>query len=967
MDPSLRELLYEISGGPCNDSTYTHVTTADQQTNWAIKPQHHSSFWPSYCDLVETDAELEKEEGKDLNLCLAERNQDIMPLVSNLTFKFDCGEDDENWEPYDDFFLCKLCYTYQSAVEEFFQVTSETKTELVVVVLESSHWFEERGDQKLMFLQVRIQFPYCKIEAPNQSKYIRPRVIQMLRNTNALSLMQRQPVGDWEQIISATAESEPLSLYGSTKTAGAPKLKITHIWPAISADMFEEGCAPQDIDLEDAFTPGNHSHVQQRTMRVDLLEERDDPVYWLPMFLSINYWPLVILPKKLVQRKQEQTQSTHIFGASKKHHSSENSELELAERMLQMIDTQRFFKESLWTDIGKALYTSDLGGEHGLNAWIRHSSKAVQDRVPDFMTVAGSLEDTCRNMYYMFDKSNTTVKTLAWYAKEDAPEKYSSWHKEWYVPSMEKALSALHTDVAEALYRVYWLDFVYCSLGKGTWYQFKQNRWTRMNQALDLRKNISEDFLKKFEEVRYNLSKQIHDSDDESFRSNGETTLKKLTALMAKLKTSPFKSSIVTEVSVNFKQDNFSELMDTNANITGIANGVLEAIGDQIVFRQAKPEDYVSMVSPVSYHKLYSWEHPLVKECLEWMQKVFPDTQLLHHFLKFAASCLKGRNSDKIFPIFSGSGDNSKSMIVKLFENVFGPYCVKFPISMISEKAMSSSGPTPQLARARGAKVAFLDEGDDNVALNKNTIKRFTGGDSFYARMLHDNGGEIQATFKMVLTCNNIPSFANPDKPIKNRVRVFPYLAKFVDDPPETKEEQFKKRLFKKDPFFERRIPILAPAFLWIMTKYYPRYIRDGLVDPALVTETTEQYWKETDVYSQFIVDNIREHILETGERDPDYRTNLSDIYSEFKVWFRDAFPGAKVPERSTVRSELSTRWGRMQGNWWVGVTLSTVASGDMTAQLGGKKLVKPDVEKPPQPPMLKIIDAPFSPRLALI
>ena len=249
------------------------------------------------------------------------------------------------------------------------------------------------------------------------------------------------------------------------------------------------------------------------------------------------------------------------------------------------------------------------------------------------------------------------------YAREDSHDKYTSWHKEWCVSSMERALSGLHTDVANALYKMYWLEFVFCPVGKGKWYQFTRNRWIEMSQGLDLRKNISSDFMKKFEEIRVILSRQIHESDDDSFRSNGETTLKKISSLISKLKTTSFKSSLMTEVSESFKQDSFSESLDTNPNLLGIANGILETIGDKVVFRSAKPEDYVSMVSKVPYHKSYTWEYPLVKECLDWLKKVFPDTQLLHHFLKFSASCIRGKNTDKIFPVFTGSGDNSKAMM----------------------------------------------------------------------------------------------------------------------------------------------------------------------------------------------------------------------------------------------------------------------------------------------------------------
>jgi phage/plasmid-associated DNA primase len=514
---------------------------------------------------------------------------------------------------------------------------------------------------------------------------------------------------------------------------------------------------------------------------------------------------------------------------------------------------------------------------------------------------------------------------------------------------MEDALSGAHTDVTIALYRVYWLDFVYCSVREGKWYQFKNNRWHEINQGIPLRKLISSDFMRRFEAARVVLSRQIRDTSDESFKANAETTMKKITSLVGKLKTVPFKSSIMVEAREQFNQDKFSSLLDNNPDILGLTNGVIEILGPQALFRRSKPEDYVSMTSNVPYSSTFRWEHPLVLECMNWFNQVFPDNGLLHHFLKFAASCLKGRNSDKIFPIWTGSGDNSKSMIVKLFEAAFGSYCIKFPVALLTEKGGNSSGPTPQLARAKSTRIAFLDEPEDDIELAKGTIKRYTGGDSFFARLLQDNGGDVQATFKMILMCNKVPIIPNADKAIKNRTRLFPFMSTWTDTAPKEGECIDGKWHWKKDELFEKRIPILASAFLWILTQYFPYYSAEKLSDPQIVTDTTETYWKENDVYAQFAADLIQEVYTPDNKRDSTARVTLSEIYAEFKSWFRDSFPGTKVPERQFVKTELSSRWGNMVSNAWHGIRIAQDAAGmDMTSMLGGKKTTeKPSINGP--------------------
>lgn len=956
MEPQLRDLIRAVASESSADG-YTHVSLYGPHSRWCIRPHTQAAFWTGYCELVDKfkHGDGTAEPDPFANMCLAERPQDVMPTVAKFTLRFQVDpNDDDTWEAYDDNFLYWICHTYQTVLAELFLINTEQEVELLAVVSESStHWYEDNQDtgESFLVMEVRIQFPYARVDAGMQNRLVRPRVIQLLRSTNVMSKIQRQPMGDWDQIIEADTVNNPLPMYGSSSVAGRPKLEVTHIWHHITSEFLELESIPQEIDLQDAFVPNNHTHVQQQAVKSDIFDADVPLEFWLPMFLSIGYWPTVLLPKEDIRDNGRFTQQVRLmntqaeqqrpFGAGGRPVQREDdSDAELAERLIPMISNQRFLRESFWLDIGKALYVSNEGSDNGLLSWIRHTERAVNGVQPQpaYMLVAGTINETCRNLYYTFANSSITVKTLAWYGREDAPDRYASWHRDWCLASMEQALSCYHTDVAIALHRIYWLDYAYCPIGTGKWFQFHNHRWTEMNQAISLRRAISSDFVKRFENVRMILARQIHDSNDQAFKENGELTMKKITVLIGKLKTVGFKSSLMTEACEHFSNPKFMSLLDTNAFLTGVTNGILEVANDNVLFRHAKPEDYVSMCTNIPYHPHFNWEHALVKETMKWLGQVFTDQSLLHHFLKFSASCLQGRNSDKIFPIWTGEGDNSKSMIVKLFEATFSSYCIKFPVELLSDKNKSSSGPSPQLARAKSTRIAFLDEPEDDIPMQKGTIKRYTGGDSFFARLLQENGGDVQATFKMVLMCNKVPIIPNADKAIKGRTRLFPFMSTYVNDPPADEAEQYRQRRFKKDVTFERRIPIMAPAFLWIMSQYYPYYSTQGLADPPIVTETTEAYWRDNDVYAQFAADTIQEVYTEAGDRDGSARVTLSEVYTEFKLWFRDAFPGTKVPERTIVRGELSTRWGRMQGNAWHGIRImASDGPADMTAALGGK------------------------------
>jgi hypothetical protein len=255
MEPELRDLLRDVATDPIGDS-HTHVSLYGPHARWTVRPQMQTAFWLNYCELI--DRKSNGREGIQsepyANMCLAERPQEVMPEIAKLTFKFHADKtDEETWEPYDDDFLQWLCHTYQIVLSEYFRITTETQMELVVVVLESAtHWYEEDREtgQRFMMMEVRLQFPYGRIDASMQNRMVRPRVIQLLRNNNVMAKMQRQPVGDWEQIISANTANEPVIMYGSNEIQGRPKLELTHIWHSISRDILDGGGQPEEIALE---------------------------------------------------------------------------------------------------------------------------------------------------------------------------------------------------------------------------------------------------------------------------------------------------------------------------------------------------------------------------------------------------------------------------------------------------------------------------------------------------------------------------------------------------------------------------------------------------------------------------------------------------------------------------------------------------------------------------------------------
>ena len=910
MDPSLLDLLRTHSEPKSQE--FTHLTTYGPNSKWSIPDANCESFWKSYSRLVINNNITSK------GLCLAEVPKKHMPVMADFTLKFHPLEN--NFETYGYDFILSVVYCYQQAMLRVLQI-SESAVELICCVLTSDEYMEDN----LIVSKFKLQFPYCKTLATVQTRVLRPLVLQMLRTENVISRLSHQPVNDWENIIDPLTPEKHCMMYGSSALPTLPKLELEYIFPRVEQENIELEKI-QHLEVKDVFFTENHENVQNGIVSASIFsgDEMGDKEFWLPMFFSLSYWKGVTIAKQTppeILKTSSNSVSTDRANNSKVGNSDtpdgEECFGELAERFLPMMSRDRVESDHYWIDVGKSLYGTFDGSERGLELWIRFTERSDNHTAEE-----------CQTLYQTFyENNNHTVRTLAWYARIDSPEEYDRWHKEWYTPYLDKATSCLDADVAEALYRVYWLDFACSSLGKSSLYHYRNNIWKKLDNGHTLRSLMSGEFISIFEKYRTVVSIRIQDTTDTRMKESAEILVKKICILITKLKKRNFKNNVLSECLEKFYIEEFENKLDSNADLMGMVNGIMEAGDHEAVVRPGKPEDYVSKSTGLIWRNDLHWKHPLVIRLLEWLTKVFPNKQLLDYFGKISASCLKGKNSDKLFPIMTGQGDNSKSMIKKVFEACFGAYCITFPTTLFTTKR-AAGGPDPAVARSKFAHVAFAQEPDADDPLKNGTIKEMTGGDKFFARFLQDNGGEIAPMFTLFLMCNTVPIIPHSDKAMKNRVRLMPYLSTWTSNPPRTMDEQYKQRIFKKDPYFESQIPELAPAFMWYLVQMYAKYRKEGLQEPEIVTQSTTEYWNDNDIYLQFINENIERAYLrnDNGKAekvvDEEAKITISEMYSRFREWFKDSFNSLKLPDRSIVKGELEQRMGKTHLRAWSGIKM---------------------------------------------
>ncbi len=239
--------------------------------------------------------------------------------------------------------------------------------------------------------------------------------------------------------------------------------------------------------------------------------------------------------------------------------------LVIAHHLLPLLDVARFNVEPVWLSVGRALYSITEGGTVGLDLWVQHSAKA---------TASGRDKAACTAIYPTLCGSQVTVKTIAWFARADAPSEYQKWHSAWCKESLTAALSCPTETGVEAVYRVFWLDYMCTSLtAKDSWYHFAGHYLKQMDDAIYLRTDIANKFVQVAKDMRSELCAKSMVSDQATCEML-EAHIAQIGTFIKELDVQAYRSNLITACQEKFYVEGFDKVHDTNVALTGWTNGV---------------------------------------------------------------------------------------------------------------------------------------------------------------------------------------------------------------------------------------------------------------------------------------------------------------------------------------------------------------------------------------------------------
>ena len=865
---------------------HTHVSMIQPKGKFQFNRKGLEEFWEAYCDLLKNT--------KNPIVGVAEKAQAYLPVLVDIDIKI--LDEDKNWGKhiYDITHVSQVVDTYQSVLRSI--VDDCKDDDLVCVLLEKPIYTITKGSNVYVKNGFHLHFPNIFLSKVDQEVHLIPRVQTIISNMGAFSDLGIENSGS---VIDKSCCKVPWLMYGSRKSEDMD--------PYLATKVFDSDGT--NITFEEAFN--NYRLFDNNEQCISV---KDRVKEMLPRILSIIPYCREVKEVKagLISPLKEKIMSK---APKKKTQISTKESLKISGNLLPMLAAFRTEDRNEWMTIGWVLFNIGEGCPEALEQWLDFSSRDQETYD----------EATCIYEWERMSKKDITLGTLRYYASIDSPEEYKKFKKEQSEKHVNEAIHGSHNDVAKILYEMYNNEFVCASITEKSWYQYRDHRWEEIEEGVFLRARISDEISAKYVEMGKNIYMEMSQTPDKEKELTLQARLKLVQKMNANLKSAPFKNNVMRECMEVFYDRRFKEKLDTNPYLIAFKNGVYDLKLN--IFRDGRPEDFLSKSMGIDYDKDLSEDHEEIQFVYSYLEKMFPDTSVKQYFMDNASDVFEGGNPHKLVIFWTGAGDNGKSVLQGMFEQLFGELAIKFNTTLITGKKVDNGSANPELARAgQGVRWAVLEEPNKGEQINDGIFKNLSGNDKYLARDLFEKGKkskEKMPMFKLTFICNKLPKLIG-DEATWNRVRVIPFESIFIKKGkpcPDTYEEQLRQKRFPRDPNFKEKIPNMLKAFAWILLQHRQKItVR---IEPEKVMEATRLYQMKNDIYRQFIEENIIEVNGTINEKVP--VITLIELYAQFRAWHKEGFPGHTLPIRDEVKEYLDKAWGDPErGNSWHGYRFRT-------------------------------------------
>lgn len=512
-----------------------------------------------------------------------------------------------------------------------------------------------------------------------------------------------------------------------------------------------------------------------------------------------------------------------------------------------------------------------------------------------------------------FDHANPdglSHRSVMYWCKNDAREKYEAIHKETISYSIEQTVAdTTEFDLATVLFNIFKDRFVCVSISKNIWYEFNGQRWFEIDQGNTLRlcisKEMHQEYLVRIHE--YATKMQTMEQTDASYE-----TIRKRTSKMADiavlLKKTQWKNNIMREARELFYDQDFISKLDQNPYLLCFNNYVVDFKAK--IARKGQPDDYISKCTNIDYVPLNPSVHaPTIEKLNTFMEQLFPAPELRRYMWEHLASVLIGTLENQTFNIYTGTGRNGKSCLVDLMSKCLGDYKGVVPVTLITQGRNSIGSTSSEIVQLMGVRYAVMQEPSKGDKINEGIMKEITGGDPLQGRALFKDTVTFMPQFKLVVCTNTLFDIKSNDDGTWRRIRVCDFMSKFLEKPYED-DHQFPKDEFPYqyplDKKLDENFDEWAPIFTSMLVE--KAFQTQGNVDDCdMVLAASNEYREGQDYLAEFAKEKI---IRKEGSK-----IKKTEILHTFREWYTGNY-GRGVPKGRELYEFLDKRYGRYKNGW---------------------------------------------------
>ncbi len=570
--------------------------------------------------------------------------------------------------------------------------------------------------------------------------------------------------------------------------------------------------------------------------------------------------------------------------------------------VLECLSADRADDYHSWIRVGWCLHNINPSDDM-FDLWMEFSKKSPKFRQNDTPQLR---RDWHHGMRKEGDGPRLGIRSLYKWARDDNIERYKQIIDADTCEYIIRQTDATHYHIAKLMGKMFGSVYIASIDSRSTeWYHYDEllNMWRHMNQGMELKKKICIDVAKQINSATEKIRSRYSNANNAEDRELHMNKMKDLNEMEKKLYNSGFNESVMKMCATLFYEEDFVNKLNVNPYLFGCVNGILELrhkaphdTQERVIFRQGRPEDYVSFLAgrnhpetdPIQYIPYSEYvraKDPRLEEIQDFFEKLFPREDLRKHVLKLLASCLEGMNREQLYYFFIGVGSNGKSKLITLMKLVFGDYQTSLQATVFTRKRPEAGAANPDIIAIKARRFIYSQEPDYNEPLNTSRMKQMSGEDMIEARGLYKDQDKFKVMGKMFMLCNRLPSISTMDNGTWRRIRVIPFESRFeeVDHPDYIAK---KPGVYPRDNNLDEKMMTWREPFLsYLVHLYETEYIPNGLIpEPSVVKQESEKYKADYDSFAKFRMDRIRERRdgfnEVTGEK-----VNIKEILKCYKRW----------------------------------------------------------------------------------